>query len=470
MGLRPYQQNGIDEIRDSFAVANRRVLYQLPTGGGKSKVLSHIVKSAYDKGSRVMMLAHRKELIYQLRGHVEGEGLQAGVIMAGHDFTSHRIQVASIQTLTRRLGYPLWDNSEWHPQLILTDECHHAKAASYQSVYNRFPNARLLGVTATPIRTDGKGLGDVFDDMVCGPQIHELVSAGFLCSPKYFCSGNVMGDRKVGRVAGDYNKRELGQAVSETRLEGNLVREWFAHAEGLQTIVFAVNVEHSQRIVNEYLAVNVPAAHLDHHSSPEHRAQVLADFAVGKIKILSNVGLVTEGFDVPATACVQLARPTQSLGLYYQMVGRALRTAPDKPEAIILDHAGCYLAHGNVLTPYHWKLHPTPEKEPQPDWLDDGQEPREATTPKERIVTHDGREILVEVGFDFGDAWANELSRLNRLAQERSYKPGWVARQMQERFDDMDLAQYRILARSCGYHYQWADRQMAKASDERVAA
>ena len=464
MELRDYQQQAVDDIRAAFAQGHRKVIFQLPTGGGKTPIVSHIIKQVHGRKLRTWAIAHRKELIYQLRDTLARFEVNSGIIMSGHDFTAHRSQVCSIQTLARRLHYPLWDKPKWQPTLIICDEAHHARSSTYQKAFNKFPNALILGVTATPCRTDGKGLGDVFNHMVCGPSISQLVEQGYLVPPKYFVSANVMGDHNVRKTAGDYNLSDLGEAVSETRLEGDLVREWLDKAQGLQTIVFAVNIEHSERIVNQYLGAGIPAAHIDCETHPDRRQEILAEFAAGRIKVLSNCSIVTEGFDVPACSCVQIARPTQSTSLYFQQVGRALRPAAGKSHAIVLDHAGVYEFHGNVLTPMHWTLAKTKPKEAQPNWLGD----QEAVEPKpkpEKVITHNGEEVLIEVPYCADRAWLEELNRLNRLARERHYKKGWVAYRLRERFPVLSLEQYRVIAKTLGYHWRWADRQVeAQAS------
>lgn len=452
--LRPYQKKLISGVYEHYHQKNRKVLLQLPTGGGKSLTCSQIIGDAVEKQNSVFVIAHRNELIQQMQHTLARVGIHSGIIKAGVKPTASRVQIASIQSLARRLH----KYRDFNLGLIVIDECHHITSGNqYKTVLDAYPNAFVLGLTATPTRLDGKGLGDIFQELVHGPQLHELVDQGFLVPPSYFVGASVTGDRALHTKMGDYNVKEMGEAVSELRLEGDLVAEWRRHADGLQTVVFAVNVAHSEAIVDAYAHAGIPAAHLDGATPGDTRKRILADFAAKRIKVLSNVGIVTEGFDVPEIGCVQLARPTQSVSLYYQMVGRALRPAPGKTEAIILDHAGCYDTHGNVLTPYYWSLKGTKPKEARANWDESDDEPAEK---KERIITHDGKEVLVKISFDLENAWIDELKRLQRVCAEREYKPGWIAHRMLERFGQSQTReQFRLLAKVCGYHWKWADRK-----------
>ena len=455
MQLRPYQTSAIAQLYEHYQAATKRVVLQIPTGGGKTATCAQIIKDCYGKGHSVLVLAHRTELLTQMQATLARFGISAGIIKAGHPKTPSLVQVASIQTYARRLAAPLQT-----PRLIVVDECHRlATGTQYQQVLSAHPDAFLLGLTATPIRLDGKGLGDIFEALIHGPQISELVEQGYLVPPSYRVCKSMIEGMSLRARSGDYSQRELDRVAGETLLQGDLVREWHTHAEALQTITFAINCDHSRSIVEAYRAAGIPAAHLDGSTPADERKRILGAFAAGLVRVLCNVGIVTEGFDVPAVACVQLARPTKSVSLYYQMVGRALRPAEGKFEAIVLDHAGCYAEHGNVLTPYHWELTTTKPKEVQPDWIE-----REAKPVKERVITCEGNEVLITIEYDADRAWFDELLRLKDIAEASRYKPGWVAARLSQRFPVLTLEQRKVVAKVLGYHWKWAERQMEKVS------
>lgn len=449
MELRKYQQELKRDIYRQWAEGIKRVLAQLPTGGGKSATLASIVSDANDKGYQVLIIAHRQELLEQLQGTLKRYGIFSGLIKSGYPFTPVPVQVASVQTLVKRL-----DKIEINPKLIVVDECHHAKASSYVKVLEAYPEARVLGVSATPCRTDGKGLGDIFETLVKGSTIPNLVEQGFLVPPTYYCSRSVIEDSTIRVSGGDYHLGDLSLAVRESKLEGNLVREWEEKAKGLQTIVFAVNVEHSQEIVKAYRMAGIPAHHLDCSTPTDLRKAILAQFALGKIQILSNVAIVSEGFDVPACACVQLARPTKSLALYFQMVGRALRPAEGKSEAIVLDHAGCYAEHGCIMAPINWSLEASKkvvakEKEAQPDWIEPSQR-------EQKVLNINGEEVLIKVESTGDAAWLAELRRLLEIQQKQSFKPGWVVYNLAKKYE-LTLEQWRKVGKVLAYKRGWAD-------------
>jgi superfamily II DNA or RNA helicase len=348
--LRPYQSALKHDIYAAFRDGNRAVMAQLPTGAGKSVILSAIAKDGDNHKRRVLFLVHRKELVMQLVGHLQHQNLQAEVIMAGYQYRpQHQFQVASIQTLVRR-EMPRDIN------LIIIDEAHHATADSYRTVIDNYPDAKVLGVTATPVRTNGSGFRDLFDALVLGPSMQTLIDEGFLVKPEIFASPLKFDLSKVKVTAGDYNERQLYDIMNNEALIGNLVGSWQKRAAGKKTCVFAINVEHSKQIAEQYNAAGINAAHIDGTTPADVREAMLRRFASGEITVLVNCAIVTEGFDVPEIECVQLVRPTKSLALYLQCVGRGLRPATGKTSAIILDHADCVFRHGFPEDERTWTL------------------------------------------------------------------------------------------------------------------
>jgi superfamily II DNA or RNA helicase len=449
--LRDYQIDLKRQIYAAWAKGNQRVLAQLPTGGGKTALFSAIVRDAIARSHQVLVLAHRVELIDQIRNTLAKYKIFAGLILSGYDFSLAPVQVASVQTLSRRLKTTPID-----PKLVIVDEAHHACAASYRKILDRFPQSKVLGVSATPCRSDGLGLGEVFEILVEGATISSLIERGYLVPPQYFCAKSAIEGLQIRETAGDYHLGDLARVIKKAKLEGDLVKEWKQKAEGQQTICFAVNVEHSLDIVRAYQEAGVTAAHIDCSTPKKERQVILARFAKGATTVLCNVGIVTEGFDVPACAAVQLARPTKSLALYHQMVGRALRPAEGKDRATILDHAGCWLEFGCVTEPVAWtllgkvvKAEPK-EKEAAPDWIDLKQK-------KARFVTSDDREVLIAVDGSKDLFWLRELHRLLAAQREKGYKRVWVAHQLAKRFPLLTLAQWRLVAKVLGYKRGWAE-------------
>jgi superfamily II DNA or RNA helicase len=310
------------------------VLLQLPTGGGKTVVFSSVAEDFILHGERVLVLAHRTELIDQAVAKLQAIAqCQVGVIKSGVGRNpAAPVQVASVQTLARS------PHSCPPPDLVIIDEAHHATSGSYRKILGAFPDAYQLGVTATPCRLDGKGLNDLFDVLVAGPSVKELTAKGFLCKYKLFRSEKAMATKWSRVKAGDYVAKDIASLNPITILSGNLVSNYKLHCQGKRCLVFAVNVEHSTAIAERYNSYGIPAAHLDGGSPAGHRKATLDAFVRGEILVLSNVGLFTEGFDLPDLDAVQIARPTKSLALWLQMVGRVLRPSANKTQGIILDH------------------------------------------------------------------------------------------------------------------------------------
>ena len=343
--LRPYQVTAVDAVVDSI---DKRPCLVMPTGSGKTYVAVEIVKRL---GLRCLWIAHRRELIAQAVGSLHRAGVKrAGVVMAGAepDYGAP-IQVASVQTAVRRDPIP-------DIGLIVVDEAHHARATTYQRVIERYPpGVPVLGLTATPFRTDGRGLGDIFGAIVVGAWPDDLVAAGTLIEPVVYVpqAPDLSGVKVTG---GDYNLGELGAVMRRRKLVGNVVDEWSKRTPGTRTVVFAVNVEHSREIVRQFRARGVVAEHLDEKTPAGQRDGILARLRAGYTSVVSNCQVLTEGWDLPALVTAIIARPTASLCLHLQMVGRIMRSAEGKAGATVLDHAGNHLRHGTVTQRIEYSL------------------------------------------------------------------------------------------------------------------
>lgn len=357
MNLRDYQLAVVDECRAHIANDVRRILIFSGTGTGKTVIASEITKSAVALGNRVMFLAHRKELIDQAYNKITSFGVECGVLMASDPRKKIwlPVQVASVPTLANRSHKPKAD-------LIIIDEAHHSRASTYEQIIQCYPESVILGLTATPCRADGKGLNDLFDVMVSCPSIANMMSRKdpstglpYLVSTRTFAP-NGINTEKIKVRGGEYDKKESAAAFDKPTIIGDIVAEWLKHAKGRTTIVFAAGVDGSKHLIEKFVAAGVHAEHLDGTTPKEEREGILGRLNSGETVIVSNVGVLTEGFDCPKVSCIVLARPTKSMGLYLQMVGRALRPFPGKPDCLILDHVLCTIEHGFVDEEREWSL------------------------------------------------------------------------------------------------------------------
>jgi DNA repair protein RadD len=341
MELRPYQCSSMSTLKSAYK-KSKRVLFVLPTGGGKTAVFTHIAQSS---PKRVLILAHRKELIEQISERLEAPH---GIIMSSVPPNyAERIQVGSVQSVVKRL-------SNISPEFIIIDEAHHAVAGQYEKIIEAFPDAFILGVTATPCRLDGKGLAHAFDTMVEGPSIKELIGLGYLCPAKVYASEVDLA--KVRTVGGDYNRSDLEERMTKTKIVGDVVNTWRKYANDKQTIVFCVSIKHAVMVTNLFNLLGHKAESISSENSKEEREAIIVNFKEKRTKLLVSVDIISEGFDVPSCEAVVLLRPTKSLSLYMQQVGRGLRTFEGKQHAIILDHAGNCFKHGLPTQHREWEL------------------------------------------------------------------------------------------------------------------
>jgi len=348
--LRPYQQALIDGGREAYRNGARGVLFNLPTGGGKTVTASTVVHGAAQKRNVVWWLCHRRELVSQASETFYKMGIPHGTVQAGHvSNPSAMVQVGSIQTVAKRV------DQLPPPNLMVFDECHHIGAQSWDDLFHRFPRARVLGLTATPWRLDGQGLGKWFNAMIEGPTVSELIENGSLSPYRLFAPAapDLSG---VTTAAGDYQRGALAAAMDKPQIVGDAIGHYSRLCPGKRAVVFAAGVENSKNIVAQFNAAGIRAEHVDGSMHAEERDAAVNRFRAGHTLILSNADLFGEGFDVPAIEAAILLRPTKSLSLHLQQVGRALRPSEGKAEAIILDHAGNSLRHGLPDDVREWSL------------------------------------------------------------------------------------------------------------------
>jgi superfamily II DNA or RNA helicase len=349
--LRQYQKDGITKIFNAWDPKKdnlMKVLFQMPTGTGKTTVFSEIVRLAQKKNKNVLLVVHRTELVEQIKDRLASFEVEAGIITAGVKPNPNKaIQVATIQTLSRR-EYPKAD-------IVIIDECHHSKAVTYKTLWDIYPNARFLGVTATPVRLNGEGFADLFDILIPLGKLSYFIKEGFLAPIKHRVCG-IPNLENVKQVRRDYDLQMLKNVMLDNSLMADLIQSYIKYANGKKAIVFAVDIEHSKSIVERYLEAGINAVHIDANTPKQERKEKLEQFKKGIVKVLSNVDIVSEGFDVPDCEAVQLARPTKSLVLYLQQVGRCMRPAPGKEFGIVLDNAGLWLEHGISYIDRDWSL------------------------------------------------------------------------------------------------------------------
>jgi DNA repair protein RadD len=354
---RKYQQDGVDEIRQKFSEGVRRVAYSLPTGGGKTVVFCHITKMAADRGKKVWILVHRIELLRQTSQALTANGVEHGLVNPKFTPKPHAaVQVAMVQTLTRRLGkYPA-------PDLIITDECHHANAGQWQTILNNFPNAYSLGVSATLTRADGKPIREMFDVIVQGPQISELIEMGFLVRPRVYAPAVQLDFGGVKLRGKDYDAQTLAEILDKPMITGDAVRHYSKLCPGTPAVVFCVNVRHAEHVAEAFRNAGFKAFSVDGTMDDATRSRILGGLADGSTEVAASCDLISEGTDIPAIGCAILLRATKSEGLYIQQVGRALRKSPGKSYAIILDHVGNTMRHGMPDEFRRWSLDVEPKK------------------------------------------------------------------------------------------------------------
>ncbi len=352
--LRDYQSSIIGRVAEAFAVGHRSVLAVAPTGAGKTVVIAAIVRERVARGERVLVCAHRKELLWQASEKLTAAGVEHGIIAPGAAATDHPVQVASVQTLARRperaTGYAL----------VIIDEAHHSVAGAWAGVIAANPDADILGLTATPERLDGRGLGRAaggcFDALVLGPTIAELQARRFLVRARVFAPPGQPDLTGVRKVAGDWERGGLEKVMGGAQLVGDAVEHYRRLAPGRAAIAFCASVAHARQVAEAFRAAGFRAVAADGSMGDAERDAAIAGLADGTVEVLCCCDLISEGLDVPGVEVVILLRPTQSLCLHVQQVGRGLRPAAGKDALLVLDHAGNVFRHGMPDRAHEWSL------------------------------------------------------------------------------------------------------------------
>jgi len=353
--LRDYQQLSIDKLKKSLSTKHKRPILVAPTGSGKTHIAVAVIHLALNKGNSVLFLAPRRELIYQARDRLADHNITSGIIMSGEPRSPYeRVQIASFDTLhargmrTDRMVMP-------DANVVIVDEAHLSIAATRKKIIDYYSDSVVIGLTATPARGDGKGLGEIYDDLIVSVSMSDLVKQGHLVPARYFAPSKP-DLSKLKTSKGDYVVKELEKRVDKPQLVGEVIENWLNIAPDRQTVVFCVTRSHARHVLDEFLLRGIKAGYLDGDTPLEERKQVLADIASGDIQVLVNIFVATFGWDCPSISCVVLARPTKNITLYLQTAGRGLRTCDGKDDCIIIDHSGAIEQHGFVDDAIPWTL------------------------------------------------------------------------------------------------------------------
>jgi superfamily II DNA or RNA helicase len=347
--LRPYQEDLIEKTRQALR-RNKRVLMQAPTGAGKTAITVYMMSRAAEAGKTSVMAVHQNELLTQTSKAMWAGKLEHGMIASGKTRSYMAAQVASVQTWVRRMD----QYSE--PDLIIIDECHRSAASTYQKILEEYPNAMVIGLTATPSRTDGKGLDGTYQELVQGPTIRQLIDAGYLCDYEIFAPPSSLDLSEVKTKMGDYDKKQLEHEVDKPTITGDAVATYKKHANGKRAAVMCVSIRHAEHVMESYNAAGVPAEMLEGKMTNKEREAVIDRFRSGETLIVTAVQLLIEGLDLPAIEVIQWLRPTQSLIVYLQGNGRGFRVANGKEKLIILDQVANYKRHGLPDDDREWTL------------------------------------------------------------------------------------------------------------------
>ena len=337
--LREYQQDLYNKTQSAFRQGNKRVLVTVGCGAGKSYIFAKMAENT--KGS-VLVLTHRRELLDQTGGLFREHGIDARVEM--------------ILTEANRLG------QYERPSLIITDEAHLSRSNSWMKVLDYY-NTHTVGFTATPVRLDGKPLGDIYDSLVTGVSVKWLIENERLAPYEYYAPTVVEADGL--RVqAGDYVIKDMEQLMSDRAIYSDVLKSWERLAKGQKTIAYCVSVKHAEETAAMFREAGYPAVEIDGGTPPKRRAQIMEDFRNGKIMVLCNVGIISEGVSIDDVTCCLLLRPTESHALYWQQGMRAMRYQPGKV-ATIIDCVGNYSRNPLFDADVEWSLSQPLRKKPR---------------------------------------------------------------------------------------------------------
>ncbi len=432
VNLYPHQEEFIEGLRTAMRSKKKSVLGCFPTGGGKTMVASFMIRGALEKGMGIIFMVHRKELLEQTSNTFTRLDIPHSYIAAEKSYNPYvNCHIAMVDTLKNRL------DKVTKPKILIVDECHHSTSPTYKKVlkWAQDGGAYVIGLTATPIRSDGAGLDDIYDDMVLGKDVSWLIENGFLSKYKAYAP-DIPDLSNVKTVMGDYAVGQLAEAMANGAIIGSSITHWKKHALGKKTIGFAPNILTSKMLTEKFLESGISAAHVDAETDKDDRRKIIIDFADGKIDVLWNMGLFGEGLDLSAMTgrdvpieAVILYRPTKSLGLHLQQCGRALRRKPEP--AIILDHAGNLMRHGFPDSKFEWSLEGKKK---------DKHEVKIRSCPPPCYATYEPQRFCPECGYD-----NNPPVDDNEPADKKG--PDWIPGELKEMTKE-DLEEFRMKNKS----------------------
>ena len=377
MFLRDYQQEMLDRLKEAWT-RYRHVMVQMPTGTGKTHLMAKVIDEQMAEG--VLIVAHRIELIGQISDTLDRFGVSHGRIDrttadAEEVMRRHSVVVASIQTLARRMGHTIDTESAERakgtesvqdkkrvPGLVIVDEAHHAVAKTYRWLWDKWPEAKFLGLTATPCRLNNSGFTDLFDTLLQSYSIMEFIDKGWLAdfeyvsvTPDNWMVERIAGLKKRG-VDGDYQTKEMATVMDSQESIAHLYNSYEQYAKGKKGIVYAISREHAQHIAEYYVSKGVRCCWIEAQTPADVRQQLVDDYRQGRMDVIVNVDIFSEGFNCPEVEFIQLARPTLSLSKYLQQVGRGMRVVEGKDYVTILDQVGMYQTFGLPTEERDWSL------------------------------------------------------------------------------------------------------------------
>ena len=431
--LRLYQVDLIDRVKQAYRDGFKAPCVVLGCGGGKSVIVAEMARRTTAKGNRVLFIVHRQELCDQIKNTFEWWGVDMRLCRIG-----------MVQTICRR-------TAKIHPPaLIITDENHHCLAKSYKKIYEAFPDARRIGVTATPIRLNGGGLGDVNDKLVIGVSTKWLIENSYLAPYDYYAP--TVADLTGLHVQhGEYITEEIVSKLNQSAIYGDVIKYYRQLSDGKQAICYCASIEHSKNMAEQFRAAGIPAEHIDGETPKAERKQIVDAFRAGTVMILCNVDLISEGFDVPDCNTAILLRPTKSLTLYIQQSMRCMRFKLGK-RAVVIDHVGNYARFGLPDADREWSLEPKVTKKKEEPEIKIRQCP-------ECFYTHEYAPACPHCGFvypikertldEIKEARLEQitgivldystpeecgtLQELQAYGKARGYKPGWAWYQAKRR-------------------------------------
>jgi DNA repair protein RadD len=440
MSLRDYQQLAVDQIREQFAIGNKRVLLKLSTGGGKTVIFCHMLTQAAERGIKSMMVVKGVQLVEQASRRLFREGVSHGVRQGNHwnKNYSAKIQICSVDTLIARGDRP-------PAQLIVIDEAHMATSNGYKKLLEHYPDAYIVAVTATPYTRES--LEHLADVVVSPITMNELIARGYLVGAKYYAPSTP--DLKGVRTQnGDYVSEQLEDRMNS--LTGDIVNHWLRLSRDRPTLGFAVNIRHSESLTAQFIQKGIPAEHIEGMHTLVEREEAFARLARGDTKIIFNVGVACTGVDLPFLKTVLMARPTKSYSLYIQQCGRGTRPFEDKDHFLLLDHASNVLRHGLITDEPEVELKGVTKKprEQLAKICADcyavyvgfkchacGFEPPVAGG--STMIEHDEQGLLEELtGLPRAAEIAIFVKRSRELANKRGYPDNWVYYQVSAKFGD----------------------------------